>query len=226
MRAQSNQFLHTKPLQRCVNFLRSYLPSRWLQEWCTISLQTLVRLVIPAGLDVSVNEIIANKRILTGFMLMVVGCCSVVFHYLFDESVRNLNWFYVNWYYFFYTIRFYIVVIFWSAAFYCFTPIRYKLRDIPFTIAQAFGWWNVIHYSFFVTSNKEFHAFPEWSVIVLGFSLGFSFIVSTEELVYLWEHRRKGILCRFVGLTDIDHPIEKKDQLYKNLSREYKNINY
>lgn len=224
METQSQSISNQQPFLKCGRFLRSLFSLRSLQVLFTTSPQVLVRLVTPVGLDASINEVFANRRFLAGLGFMVVGSISIVFHYLFDEAVRNFNWYYVNWFYFFYTIRVYVLLIFWSLAFFLFTPVKYR-SIIPFSCAQAFGWVNVIHYSFFVTSNSEFHAVPHWSIIVLALSLAFSFSMCISELVYFWEHKRKGNHCRFVGLTEIDIPLEKKELMYKQLAKEFREHN-
>lgn len=200
--------------------------SRSLLELFTSILLQCVPLDIRAGLSVPIREIHANSRLLVGVGLLVVGMISIVFHYLFDKAARDYNWYYLNLYYLFYTIRPYIVIVFWSLSFFFFAPKKYTLAIIPFAIAQGFGWWNIMHYSFFVHSNGQFHAFPHWSLVACGISLGFSFTMCADELVYRWEHKRNGNHARFVGLAEIDAPYEVKDQKMKILAKEYRELNH
>lgn len=155
---------------------------------------------------------------------MVVGAAAMLLHYFFDSTARDYSWLYINWYYYLYTTRVYILGIFWSLAFFFFTPTKYKLALIPTVIAQGFCWASIIHISL-TTSNEEVFAFPHLILIVTGLSIATSFSITMDELVYYWEHKRKGILCRFVGLTEIDFPQDQKAKKYAELANEYRQLN-
>lgn len=223
---QSSSFNHNQQPLQCERKLLSQLSrlQSSLAQWCTSLLIAFVPLDIRAGLVASSKEVFANTRLLSGFGLMVVGVASLLFHYLFDKTVRDYSWLYINWYYYFYTIRVYVFVILWSLGFLFCAPAKYKLLMIPVVIAQGFCWSTIIHISL-ETNNDQVFEFPHWMLLVIGVSMATSFTICMDELVYMWEHKRKGILCRFVGLTEIDYPQDQKEIRYKQLAKEYRQLN-
>lgn len=184
-----------------------------------------VRQVTLGGLNACVGEIANNYRHVLGIMCVLVGAGGIFAHQLFfDESVRDFNWYYVNHYYFIYTIRPYIVLIFWSAGFILLTPTKYTLAFIPFSLAHSIGWLGLIHYSLFVTSNESFHSVPHWHAFVVAISMGFGVIMTLDSLLYSYNHITLNNHSSFVGITEMKGlKPEEKEPMYQTLAKNFRN---
>lgn len=214
----------TKPLTKWENHLKLLWPllRSLLQACLPTELQAPAHLAIQNGLSV----LRSNKRKVVGFVLLMVGVFGIFSHQLFfNEAVRDHSWYYLNWYYLVFTLRPYIVLLFWSAGFILFIPTQYRLAFIPFSLANSFAWIGLLHYSFFVDSNESFHAFPEWSIIVASVALGFTVIMSLESLAYWLNHKVRGNHSRFVGIAEMDLAPEQKEAVYKSLAKEFREVN-
>lgn len=165
---------------------------------------------------------LSNKRRVVGTVLMMVGIFGIFLHHLFfSESIRT-EWYFTNNYYFYFTIRPYVVSIFWSAAFILFMPAVCNLAWIPFSLWNSIGWCGLIHYSFFVNSNEEFWTFPHWSIIACGVTLGFAIVMTLDALLYWENHKVRGNHTRFVGLAEMDLDPKMKEPMYKSLAKEFR----
>lgn len=224
---ETRNFLFTKPLRRCERHSRSFSLRRLLSLLASLFTPAIIHAhrVILDGRD-ALKELLNNRRHFIGGVLLVVGVFSILFHQLFlNEAARDWNWYYVNWYYYYFTIRPYVLLILWSSAFILFTPTKFSLAFIPFSIVQAAGWCMILHYSIFVNSNQSFHEIPNAYCIVIGLSLGFSIIMSLDYLLYRHHHITRNILSSFVGLAEMNAPAESKEEMYKQLAVNYRNKN-
>lgn len=202
--------------------------SFWLR--CSRYLQDLFLLKghVPQGLKIgraAVLSHLANVRHLVGDIFLFLGLVSFFLHQFFPEPPNNHSWYYTNWFYFIYTLRPYLMLLFWSLAILYYWPTANKSVYIIFTVLHSAGILGIIHYSFFVYDDKTFHTFPAWDIILMALSFGVGFVVTADHLVYLWEHKRKGNHARFVGLAEIDAPLDVKDAHAKSLAKEYRLLN-
>jgi hypothetical protein len=106
-----------------------------------------------------------------------------------------------------------------------FVPVKYTLSFIPFSMIHAAGWIGLLHYSVTARSFETFHAFPHWTLIVIGLCLGFAIVMSADALLYWENHKKRGNWQRFVGVTEMNLPAEQKEPMYKQLAQEYREIN-
>lgn len=230
--AQTESFLNqNQPL--CQNQLNGYSLLRLLL-WLRSSIKSIfsqisqlihryAHQVIPDGLTALAK---VEKRKVVGCVLLVVGVFGVFSHQLlFNEADRDYTWYYLNWYYFLFTLRPWIVLTIWSAAFILFIPKKYTLAFIPFSLFNSIGWCGLLHYSFFVDSNESFHTLPAWPIIVAGLVLGFSIVMSLDALLYWYNHKALGNWCRHVGITEMKGLTpEQKEPMYQSLAKEFRQI--
>lgn len=202
-------------------------------------------LAVRAGLSVSQTSLLhllRNKRHLVGIVLLTVGVGSIYAHqFLFDpyvephdvcrllhftpeQCVKETGWCYMSWFYYWHTIRFCVAAIFGSVGLILFVPTKYSLSFIPFSILQALGWVGIMHYSLFARSFETYHAIPHWTIIVIGFSLGFAIVMSADYLLYWFNHKALGNWQRFVGVSEMNLPAEVKEPMYKTLAKEFREI--
>lgn len=163
-----------------------------------------------------------SSRCLVGFGLVAVGVTSIFLHrLLFSEGVRT-DWYYTNAYYFYFTIRPYVVSVIWSVAFLLLSPNTRAFHLICFCLWNSVGWAGIIHYSFFVDSNETFHTFPQWEVLAAALVCGVSVVLSMNYHLYVENHKMRGNHTRFVGVAEMDLPIEQKETMYKSLAKEFR----
>lgn len=175
---------------------------------------------------VAVTSHLANVRHLVGDIFLFMGLVGFFLHQFFPEPPNDHSWYYTNWFYFIYTLRPYIVLLFWSLAVLYYWPKANKSVYIIFTVLHSSGWLGLIHYSFFVYDDKTFHTFPAWDIVLMALSFGIGLVMCADHLVYLWEHKRKGNHARFVGLAEMKGlPIEDKEPMFDELTKEYRLLN-
>lgn len=196
-----------------------------------------------AWVDSLLQLSLQNKRILVGSIMLVLAVGSAFGHQLlFDmysqphdvckvlgsfncySQETGTGWCYVSWYWYWDTIRFYVSIIFGSIALVLFVPTKYTLSSIPFSLMQAVGWAYLIHFSFFTYSHETVNAVPSTIVIFIAIALGFAVVMSADALLYWENHKKRGNWQRFVGVTELDIPFEKKEPMYKQLAKEYREI--
>lgn len=178
------------------------------------SLVTLVIREVSGGLVAS-RELAATSRYLVGVFFMVCGVISMLFHHLFNSSaITDRTWFFISWYEFFFSIRLYLITIFFMTAAYFAIPVKWKIFLIPFSIVIGFGIANVINCIFGITfqvhnlttqaqwekANLGFHGLIGFDLILIGVSLALGFLLSMNYLIYRYNHYRRGLLQRFVSI--------------------------
>lgn len=184
-------------------------------------LSSHVRPVLQYGLS-AIKAHWGNKSHVIGDILILLGVVSFFIYLLFPEPGHDANWYYGNWFYYFFSVRIYLILIFWGTANYFYTESKtYKFINY---LKLSGGLVGLTHYSFFVTDDVSYHEFNLWWVIAVCISVGFGIIQSLQHLVYIWEHKAKGNHCRFVGVAEQDLPIQQKDRIFKQLAREYRDL--
>jgi hypothetical protein len=168
---------------------------------------------------------VSNKRHLVGDVFIVIGVFGLVFHQIFSESARDMKWYYVNWYYFFYTIRPFVMMLFWSVAAFMYSSNH--SGKIVFSLFYCAAILGIIHYSFFVHDYKSYHSFPVWGVWIMAGAIGIGFLSTVNHLVFVWEHKIKGNHKRFVGLAEMDvTKVDRdlRDRMLSDNANEYRNL--
>jgi hypothetical protein len=214
--------------QQCENTLRRslslfYYLQQWLSQQCLV-IHHYVSQVVHAG-RVAFNEYSANRRHLVGAGFGVAGIVSIFLHTAFPESSRDFTWYYINWFYFIEVLRLWLVICFFSVAFFLHVPTKFKSIWVVFALTFAVGLGGCIHYSFFVDSFESYHSFPVWEVVAISLALGAGFIKSIDYLCYRKYHLKDGTTCRIIGVIEMDMPWDKKEQILKELAQEYRDLN-
>lgn len=217
-----------KPLHNlCGSFLQ-YLLS-WphlLLQWDVMTNYLLNRANQGLALGrIAVLAHLNNSRHLVGdvFLGLVIG--SFFLHQFFSMEPWDHTWYYTNWFYFFKSLRPWLMGLFGTLAILYFWPSKSKSVYIPFTILHSLCWLGVIHFSFFVYDFNSFHSVPGWSLWVMAGSVGVGFVLASDQLVYIFEHKIKGNHKRFVGLaemTGVDPQL--RDRMLKDNANEYRRL--
>jgi len=185
-------------------------------------LSSLVRPALQYGLSATKAHL-ANKAHVIGDILLILGVVSFFFYQIFPEAGHDNDWYYGNWYYYFFSVRVFLIFIFWGSANYLYSNSKtYRFANYLILCSGIVGF---AHYSFFVTDDVTYHELPLWWVILFGVAAGFGFIQSLKQLVYIWEHKKKGNHARFVGVAEQDMPEELRDTFLKSLAKEYRELN-
>jgi hypothetical protein len=247
-RQQQNHFLNSlfnKPLNLCQEKLKSSsFVSRYLSG---DSLRTIISLAVPqemaGGLAVFLEHALNNKRNLVGNILLVVGFSGMFLHQIFSHyptpDELDTTWFFLHPYFFLLDMRLPFILIMWSASFLLLSPAKYKYAVVPFSLVNSVGWLMLIHRILFTTArgldvkdtarwaqlNLEFNAIPAWQLFVMALSLGTSIILSLDYLLYRYNHTIRGNHTRLVGIVESSIPAEQKEQIGKELAKEFRNLN-
>jgi hypothetical protein len=172
-------------------------------------------------------SLLSNSRYLVGGIMLIMVVISFYLPQFFSgfKSLRDYTWYYRNWYYQIYALRPWMMALFGSVALLYFWPSKSKSVYIVFTLFHAVAWLEIIHLSFFTFDDPSFHAIPLWSVFVMAGSFATGFVVASDHLVYVFEHKIKGNHKRFVGLaemTGVDP--ELRDRMLKDNANEYRRL--
>lgn len=194
--------------------------SSWLQSLVS-DMMSRAQLGLEIG-RIAVRAHLANERHLVGDIFLLIGVIAIFFHQFFPEGPNDRTWYYTNWFYFFYALRPFLILLFWSVTSYLYSTKKSGL--IIFTVLHSAAWLGILHYSCFVYDYESYHSIPAWDIIVLALAFGVGFILAVEHMVYVWEHKRKGNHCRFVGIAEADLPAEMKAEIGMSLAKEFREI--
>lgn len=220
----SNNKFNLQPL--CESTLQKLLPSRLfsLLEHAICYAKNHVNQAQAYGRSAVLSHL-ANVRHLVGDIFLFMGLVGFFLHQFFPIEPDDRTWYYTNWFFFLRTLRYPLIILFWSMATLYYWPKANKSVYIIFTVIHSFGWLMIIHYSFFVYDYKTFWMIPAWDIMLMALSFGIGFVMCADHLVYLWEHKRKGNHARLVGIAEINIPLEQKDLHLKSLAAEYRLLN-
>jgi hypothetical protein len=210
-----NHFFNTinTPLQCERKSSVSQSVSRWLLALYG-SCRDRVNQEVRFGL-VALSELVADSRKLIGVLFIGAGFLSLVIHPIFNaQAIVDPQWYFLNYHFFFYSIREELLIGFWSIGTYLLLPERYTLSLVACTPALGWAIATILNYSFGLTfqlnglsskamwelANKEFHSIG-FSLWVIGVGFAVSVLVSVDYLVYRFNHYRRGLLQRFVGIV-------------------------
>jgi hypothetical protein len=206
------------------------LLSLWLESLHT-GTSTLVRQGLLIGRPVvqtalqAVMAHLSNGWYLVGDIFLGLGAVAFFFHQFFSEPITvDANWYYQNWFYFFYTLRPFECLVLGSLAVWCYWPSKSNTVYIVMGVLQSLGWLGIFHYSFFVYDYKTFHMIPFWDVWVMAGSWAVGVMLSAHYVVHRYNHWIRGNHMRFVGVGEMDVPVELKGKLVETLAKEYREL--
>lgn len=215
--------IQNQSLRKCARLFTQFSSS--VLSWylgLPVILMDHVAPVLRNGLT-AVRSHLANKRHVMGDAFLVVGVGCIFLHKLFPIDPWMKGWYYTNWYYYFEDQFWGYCLLFWSVTAYMYASE--KSGRIIFFVLHVAGWLCVYHFYFEVYDYNSYHSFPIWYAWILCLTLATGFITVVDHLVYVWEHKTKGILCRFVGLVEVDIPLASKEVHFKTLAKEYRQLN-
>lgn len=165
-----------------------------------------VTLAVAAGRDawVAFSKATSNNRTYAGlFLIFVVAPLSgVAYLILFDETVRNEQWYYSNNFYLFYMLSPHIhMTLTLTGVFLLFpdTDRRSYFLVVPITYHFAKIIWLVQ-----VTSNKELNGFIPLAFWSLALFTSVCWMIMFNYLMTLHYHKRAGHVARAKGILAIE----------------------
>lgn len=208
-----NQLSNQKLFTRCVRYLSSFLLRLFhgVRTSTSILKRLLAALALVrvlrearAGL-VAINlTLSSNKRIFLGvILLLVVAPLSGVLYQLFDDSVEDEKWFYLNYYQLFFQLGPYFCICLCLLGATLFLPqdsVRayFFLPPLGFYIAKIL--WLCM-----VRSNEEFAQFltiVPYYFLFTSFLVGWVLIFTFNWLTSLHFHKIEGTKARIIGIID------------------------
>jgi hypothetical protein len=194
------------------------------------SLNTKVRLrlhraslEILDGLHALVSSAKVNARRYAGLLCIgVLAPLSMSFYKLFDSTVINESWYYVNHYYLFHTLGTHsFMFFFWAIGIFFLTPNSYsEYWTAPFIGYPIIKAALIVN----VTSNEEWHASMDSSLYVAVVLTGLCFTLGLNFFTWMWAHKTRGLECRMDGLFQSNISAEQKTPLLEKTWNEYKNL--
>lgn len=217
------------PLRICESFLQyllSWQPSPQQLDALKIYLTNHVSRVLAIG-RIAVVTHLSNSRHLVGDAFIVLAVVSFFLHQFFSMEPWDKSWYYTNWFYFLRTLRPWMMGLFGTLSVLYYWPYKNKSVYIVFTVLHSLCWLGIIHYSLLVYDFNSFHSYPHWSYWVLAGAVGIGFVLASDHLVYVYEHKIKGNHKRFVGLAEMDTTKvdpELRDRLLRDNANEYRRL--
>jgi hypothetical protein len=218
------------PLRICESFLQyllSWQPSPQQLDALKIYLMNLVSQVQATGLRAALRTHLCNSRHLVGDAFIVLTVVSFFLHQFFSMEPWDHSWYYTNWFYFLRTLRPWMIGLFGTLAVLYYWPSKNKSVYIVFTVLHSLCWLGIIHYTLLVYDFNSFHSYPHWSYWVMAGAVGIGFVLASDHLVYVYEHKIKGNHKRFVGLAEMDTTKvdpELRDRLLRDNANEYRRL--
>lgn len=221
-----------KPLQVCANYFM-YLPSLLSR----VSLEGVKRKVlwnlllshVNQGLRIGRAASLAhlnNARHLTGDVFLALSVLAFFLRYFFSPLEDDRSWYYTGWFFFFGTLRPWMIGAFGTLATLYYWPRKNKSVYIAFTVLHSLCLLGVIHFSFLVYDYNSFHSYPNWSFWVLALSVGSGFVLASDHLVYVFEHKIKGNHKRWVMLEEHKEKLdaETRQRMLSDNLNEYRRM--
>jgi len=156
-------------------------------------------------LNVSLTEILGNKRLLVGLftMLIIAPCAGGLFKIFNASTVMSEAWYspneyYGNYRYLLMGIRGNLFVLFSILGTFLLFPVKYKVSyflgaPLGYVVAE-------IVKKCYAASNEEFNSIAPLPSVVLCICLIIGFLLSVDYLLYRKYHLKDGTIARIVGL--------------------------
>lgn len=230
MEASHKSFFNTllTPLKiLCESLLQQLLsvPSWYLHSDVKTTLWNHASQALRIG-RVAVLAHVNNSRHLVGDVFITLVGFSFFLHQFFSMNPWDESWYYTNWFYYLRTLRPWMMGMFATLAMLYYWPSKSKSVYIVFTALHSLCLLGFFHFAFLVYDYYSFHSVPAWSFWVFAFSIGTGFVLASDHLVYVFEHKIKGNHKRFVMLEEHKAKLDaetRQRMLTSNLN-EYHNL--
>jgi hypothetical protein len=142
-----------------------------------------------------------NSRVYVGLLLMLVATplasCS---HLLFNQELRNPDWYYRNYYDLFLVIGPYASIFLCLLGVYFYSDYTKKAKALYFPMGMALG---KVLWLIQVSSNDEFNSLPSIAFLFYGLMISALLPTVLDHLIWRKFHDFDGKMARIEGLTNV-----------------------
>jgi hypothetical protein len=180
-----------------------------------------------AGRDVKVaaQEIIQNKRLLSGVVIVLLSPFSLMAYKLFDSTVDDRSWYFTSMYWYMWSVGPYICCLFWSVGVFLLFPTKSSFRYVAIIPGISFSATQIIHCTFFVHDHTSYHN-HSLGEITFGVGMALSILLCVDYVLYRKYHLKDGNTARIKGIikapgidantkvTILESLVEESENLY------------